>query len=120
MYVEKKKLAKEQSVIQRSSLLSSVVDNATKITGMNFSDVSWFRNSSEPAKYNAHSYATGGNEIHTSSGRDNDLFHEVGHLKAQKENRVSSTGTISGRAVNDNPALEAEADNIGNKIKQSI
>jgi hypothetical protein len=43
------------------------------------------------------------------------LGHELTHVVQQREGRVQPTKQGKGKAVNDNPSLESEADNMGKK-----
>lgn len=64
-----------------------------------------------------------GNEIHMASGRhDPDsrsgrelLGHELAHVVQQSQGRVAATGQAKGTAINQDPALEAEADVAGER-----
>ncbi|MBN2527997.1 MAG: DUF4157 domain-containing protein [Deltaproteobacteria bacterium] len=93
-------------------------------TAMNadFSNVQLHPNSSKAPEVGALAY-TQGNDIHfapgqfspdTSSGRQL-LGHELAHVVQQREGRVQPTTEVAGMPVNDNPALESEADKMGAK-----
>lgn len=62
----------------------------------------------------AHAYAQG-SDIHLASGQEKHLPHELGHVVQQAQGRVAPTTSVAGMAVNDNPALEHEADVMGAK-----
>ncbi len=87
-----------------------------------FSDVTIHPDSSKAPEVGALAY-TQGHDIHfapgqfspnTSSGQKL-LGHELAHVVQQREGRVKPTTEIGGLPVNDNPALENEADKQGNK-----
>jgi len=44
------------------------------------------------------------------------LAHELAHVVQQRDGRVSATGTISGYGLNDDPALEVEADRAAERV----
>lgn len=66
---------------------------------------------------------TQGNHIHFAPGRFNPetssgqalLGHELAHVVQQRQGRVRPTGQVNGLPLNDNPALEQEADRLGLK-----
>ena len=87
-----------------------------------FSHVRVHANSSKAPDVGALAY-TQGSDIHfapgqytpdTSSGRQL-LGHELAHVVQQSEGRVSPTTEVNGIPVNDNPALEEEADRLGSR-----
>ncbi len=70
---------------------------------------------------------TQGNQIHfapgqfkpqTSSGQAL-LGHELAHVVQQRRGRVKPTSQINGLPLNDNPALEREADRLGLKAART-
>ena len=65
-----------------------------------------------PAAVQAHAY-TQGTEIHIAPGQERHLPHEAWHVAQQMAGRVQPTTEISGMPVNDNAALEHEADVMG-------
>ena len=52
-------------------------------------------------------------DIHLGPGQERHLPHEAWHVVQQKQGRVAATAQLKGAAVNDSPALEAEADAMG-------
>lgn len=64
----------------------------------------------------ARSLAAGGQAL---IGDKRDRGHEIWHLAQQAQRRVQPTTTVNGQAVNDNPALEKEADVMGAKVMQN-
>jgi hypothetical protein len=88
-----------------------------------FSGVNIFPNSLKAPALGAIAY-TQGNDIHfapgaykpgTSAGKQL-LGHELAHVVQQREGRVQPTTRVNGLPVNDNPALEKEADAMAKKL----
>ena len=77
-------------------------------------DVRVHYNSSKPATVQALAY-TQGTDIHVAPGQEKHLPHEAWHVAQQMAGRVSPTTNINGMPVNDNAALEQEADVMGAK-----
>lgn len=73
--------------------------------------------SPEPAALGAHAFAQG-DHIHLAPGQAQHLPHEAWHVAQQRQGRVQATTQMAGVAVNDNPALEAEADAMGARALQ--
>jgi hypothetical protein len=86
------------------------------LSGQSMAGVKVHRNSDAPAQVGAHAFAQG-REIHLAPGQDKHLPHEAWHVVQQAQGRVRPTTQVNGAAVNDNPALEAEADQMGAKAK---
>jgi len=84
------------------------------LSGIDLSDVRVQTVSSQPAQLQAYAFARG-NEIHLAPGQERHLPHEAWHLVQQRQGRVAATGRVGGVAVNDDPALEAEADAMGSR-----
>lgn len=88
--------------------------------GADFSDVRVHPSSSRAAELGALAY-TQGSEIHVAPGhwapetrRGQDLLgHELAHVVQQRSGRVSVTTQHGGVGINDEPALESEADALG-------
>lgn len=88
------------------------------ISGLSMDDVRVHPNSSEPARLHAHAY-TQGTDIYVATGKEQYLPHEAWHVVQQKTGRVKSTRLYAkGASLNDNPALETEADQMAAKISQ--
>ncbi|AMO94725.1 hypothetical protein CFter6_2034 [Collimonas fungivorans] len=76
-------------------------------------------NSPLPALMQAHAYAAG-SEIHLAPGQQKHLPHEAWHVVQQKQGRVKPTLQMKqGAPVNDDAALEHEADTMGAKAVQA-
>ena len=83
-------------------------------SGFSMDDVRVHYNSSKPATVQALAY-TQGTDIHVAPGQEKHLPHEAWHVAQQMAGRVSPTTNINGMPVNDNAALEHEADVMGEK-----
>lgn len=87
------------------------------LSGFSMDDVRVHYNSSKPAAVQALAY-TQGTDIHVAPGQEKCLPHEAWHVAQQMAGRVSPTTNINGMPVNDNAALEHEADVMGEKAVQ--
>lgn len=81
------------------------------LSGFSFDDVRVHYNSDKPAQLQALAY-TQGNQVYVAPGQEKHLGHELGHVVQQKQGRVYPTITQNGLPVNDDAALEAEADSL--------
>jgi Domain of unknown function (DUF4157) len=84
------------------------------LSGIAMHDVRVHYNSSKPAQLRAHAYAQG-TDIHLAPGQEKHLAHEAWHVVQQKQDRVKPTLQLKGVAINDDSALEREADVMGAK-----
>ncbi|MBO4712630.1 MAG: DUF4157 domain-containing protein [Fibrobacter sp.] len=89
------------------------------LSGFSMDDVRVHYNSSKPATVQALAY-TQGTDIHVAPGQEKHLPHEAWHVAQQMAGRVSPTTNINGMPVNDNAALEHEADVMGEKAIQKV
>lgn len=90
------------------------------LSGMAMDDVRVHYGSTEPARLQALAFAKGG-EIHLAPGQERHLPHEAWHLVQQAQGRVQPTLRMqTGAAVNDDPALEAEADAMGARAATGV
>ena len=87
------------------------------LSGFSMDDVRVHYNSSKPATVQALAY-TQGTDIHVAPGQEKCLPHEAWHVAQQMAGRVFPTTNINGMPVNDNAALEHEADVMGEKAVQ--
>lgn len=108
----------EESTVQRVENNTGLPDNLKSgmenLSGMSLDNVKVHYNSSKPAAVQAHAYAQG-TDIHLAQGQEKHLPHELGHVVQQAQGRVQPTTSVNGVPVNDNPALESEADALGAK-----
>jgi Domain of unknown function (DUF4157) len=84
------------------------------LSGLSMDDVKVHYNSSKPNEMRALAYAQGA-DIHIAPGQEQHLPHEAWHVVQQKQGRVMP---IKGMAINDDPALEKEADEMGRRLVQ--
>lgn len=84
------------------------------LSGLSLADVRVHYASSRPAQADALAY-TEGTEIHMGPGQEQHLAHEAWHVVQQKQGRVKPTLRGKGVKINDNPALEQEADSMGTR-----
>jgi len=101
----------------RTGMPDGLKSGIESLSGMNMSDVRVHRNSSQPAQLNALAYAQG-NDIHLGPGQEQHLPHEAWHVVQQRQGRVQATTQMAGLGVNDDEALEKEADSMGDKAMQ--
>lgn len=87
------------------------------LSGCSMDDVNVHYNSSKPAQLQALAY-TQGKEIFVAPGQEKHLGHEAWHVVQQMQGRVSPTVRMKGVNINDDPALEHEADIMGGKTVQ--
>ena len=117
MDIEKPKKHKSQPTIQRKgSLPGQVIDGISKLTNgkHDLSNVDVKKDATMTAQLNAHAF-TQGNSIHIAPGQEKHIAHEAWHVVQQREGRVKPTTQVAGQPVNDNPALEKEADEMGSR-----
>lgn len=82
------------------------------LSGIAMDDVTVHYNSPKPSQVAAHAY-TQGTQIHIARGQEQHLPHEAWHVVQQKQRRVRPTMKVNGKGVNDDTALEREADRMG-------
>jgi len=69
-------------------------------------------NSLKPQQFSAKAY-TRGTDIYLAPGEEDSLSHELGHVRQQALGGIQPTRMAAGQPVNDDPLLEAQADNAG-------
>lgn len=84
------------------------------LSGFSMDDVRVHYNSDKPTTVQALAY-TQGTDIHVAPGQEKHLPHEAWHVVQQMAGCVEPTTEIGGMPVNDNAALEHEADVMGEK-----
>jgi hypothetical protein len=90
------------------------------LSGMSMDHVKVHYNSAQPAQLGAHAYAQG-SAIHVAPGQEQHLPHEAWHVVQQAQGRVRPTMQMAGGvALNDDNALETEADLMGEKALQRM
>lgn len=83
--------------------------------GVSLAGVRVHHDSPEPARHGALAFTRGG-DIHLGVGQGRHLEHEAWHAVQQAQGRVPATGASHGQALNDDPALEREADVGGRDV----
>lgn len=88
-----------------------------QLSGLDLSGVQVRRQSAEPARLGALAF-TRGDHIHLSPGQEHHLPHEAWHVVQQRQGRVQARGQVAGLPLNDDPALEREAEQMGAQALQ--
>jgi hypothetical protein len=104
----------------RSGLPGQLKAGVERLSGLSMDGVRVHYNSSKPASLNALAF-TQGTQIHLGPGQERHLPHEAWHVVQQMQGRVAPT-TRAGTAkvpVNDDAALEREADAMGSKAART-
>jgi len=121
-HVKKEEEIPKQNKSNKTGLPDGIKQKMETAFNSDFSDVKVHSNSSKAPEVGALAY-TQGNNIHFAPGQFNPdtsagqklIGHELTHVQQQREGRVKPTTEIAGMPVNDNPALEKEADILGEK-----
>ena len=99
----------------RTGLPDQLKSGIESLSGISLDNVKVHYNSGQPAQLNALAYAQG-NDIHVAPGQEQHLPHEAWHIVQQAQGRVQPTRQLkAGVPVNDDAALEREADVMGAK-----
>lgn len=98
----------------RTGLPDNLKAGIENLSGYSMDDVRVHYGSSKPAAVQAYAY-TQGTDIYVAPGQERHLPHEAWHVAQQMAGRVAPTTEINGMPVNDNAALEHEADVMGQK-----
>lgn len=102
-----------QPIPNRTGLPGQLKSGIESLSGLSMDDVRVHYGSDKPAQLNALAYAQG-TDIHVAPGQEQHLPHEAWHVVQQKQGRVRATRQAkSGVAINDDAALEREADAMG-------
>jgi hypothetical protein len=107
----------------RTGMPDELKANMESKLNTDFSQVRIHPNSSKASEVGALAY-TQGTDVHFAPGQFKPessngqqlLGHELTHVVQQGQGRVQPTGEVAGLPVNDSPALENEADELGKKI----
>ncbi|MBE9006505.1 DUF4157 domain-containing protein [Fortiea sp. LEGE XX443] len=84
------------------------------LSGYSLDDVRVHYNSPKPAQLQALAYAQG-TDIHVAPGQEEHLPHEAWHVVQQMQGRVKPTMQMMELQINNNEALETEADVMGTR-----
>jgi hypothetical protein len=95
-----------------TSLPSGLKHGIERLSGVSMDSVNVRYNSDRPATFDALATTTG-STIELGPGQESSLPHEAWHAAQQRQGRVEATTQMNGVAVNDQPALEQEADIMG-------
>lgn len=131
MVIQQKQVSQSlPSKPNHTGLPDQLKEGMENISGYSLDDVKVHYNSSKPVQLNAQAYAQG-TDIHLASGQAHHLPHETWHVIQQKQGRVKPTTQVQaktsqdkqvitnpGIAINNDPKLEKEADDMGNKVMQ--
>ncbi len=101
----------------RTGMPDTLKSGLEQLSGAELSGVRVHYNSPDPAKLQAAAY-TRGHDIHVGPGQERHLPHEGWHVVQQMQGRVKPTMHTGGVAINDDPALEREADVMGRQAAQ--
>jgi len=100
-------------VVNNTAMPDGLKSGLEQLGNVALDDVRVHYNSPRPATMQAHA-TTQGTRIDIAPGQDRTLPHEGWHVVQQKQGRVPVTGFLEdGTPLNDNDALEAEADRMG-------
>lgn len=97
-----------------SALPEPLAAGIEALAGVSMRDVRVHYGSPAPARLDALAFARGAN-IHVGPGAERHLAHEAWHVAQQKQGRVPVTANARGTAINHDPALEREADRMGDR-----
>lgn len=94
----------------------AMIAGARSEAGVDLSNVTVHHHSSEPAVLGAHAF-TRGNEIHIGPGQQGHLAHEAWHVVQQRRGQVAATAVSAHGLLNQNAALERDADKGGIRLQ---
>ncbi|WP_176488054.1 DUF4157 domain-containing protein [Candidatus Regiella insecticola] len=110
--------SRENQSVNKTGLPTPLKTGMESLSGIDLSDVRVHYHSEKPAQLQALAY-TQGEHIYLRAGQERHLPHEAWHVVQQKQGRVKPTLQMkNGISVNDNPALEKEATQWGEKAYQ--
>lgn len=104
--------ARARSFGPRGRASRGLRSGAEALSGVRLDHVRVRRNSSRPAEIGAVAFARG-DTIHLAPGQERHLPHEAWRVAQQAQGRVRPTTQAMGVPLNDDPALEREADTMG-------
>jgi hypothetical protein len=102
------------AAVNRGGLPDKLKTGMESLSGLSMDDVRVHYHSDRPARLGALAYTQGTN-IYVGPGQEQHLAHEAWHVVQQKEGRVRAAAQVKGVPVNDDPALEREADHMGDR-----
>ncbi len=95
-----------------SPLPEDLSQGVEQLSGTSLKGVRTHFNSPEPLHIGAHAF-TRGDHIYVAPSQERHLAHEAWHIVQQRQGRVNPTAVIDGQAVNDDAALERDAEAMG-------
>lgn len=101
----------------KSDLPEALKSGIESLSGVSMDNVRIHYGSTKPAQVQAFAY-TQGRDIHLGPGQEQHLPHEAWHVVQQSKGTVPPTLQANGVSINDNPALEHEADVMGAKARK--
>lgn len=117
--VQRKTTSQQQPVYQQQAVKRQPVMQLQGELGQHLAGTQIHWDSSEPAKVGAHAFAQG-KEVHVATGQEQHIYHELGHVVQQSRGHVPATTQYAGLAINDDPALETGATDIGREIAKEL
>ncbi|MBU7581350.1 MAG: DUF4157 domain-containing protein [Nostoc sp. TH1S01] len=96
----------------QTGLPNNLKAGVENLSGYSLDNVRVHYNSPKPAQLQALAY-TQGTDIHVAPGQEQHLPHEAWHVVQQMQGRVKPTMQMKGLQINENEALEREADEMG-------
>ena len=109
----------EEKKDNRTGLPDGLKVNIENLSGVSLDDVKVHLNSPRPAQYHAHAFTQGTN-IHVAPGQERHLPHEAWHVVQQQQGRVKETLQRKEAHINNDPGLEAEAEQMGLKADKGV
>lgn len=104
-----KKGVTEQARVNRTGIPLQLKRSVEERSGVPLDNVRVHYASSRPAALGALAY-TQGNQVYIGPGQQRHLEHELVHVVQQKRGQVRPSAMYGGAPLNDDPALEREAD----------
>lgn len=101
----------------RTGIPDALKAGVEALSGISLDGVNVHYNSPKPARLHALAF-TQGSEIHVGPGQEQHLPHEAWHVVQQAQGRVRPTTLAQGVALNEDVALEQEADVQGRRAAQ--
>ncbi len=100
----------------RTGMPDYIKNGMESLSGYSMDNVRVHYNSDRPSRFQALAY-TQGTDIHIAPGQEKHLPHEAWHVVQQMQGRVRPTSGMNGQNINDDTALEHEADVMGRKLE---
>ena len=108
-----------EAAANRTGMPNRLRTGLETLSGVDLSGVRVHRDSPKPAEINAWAY-TQGQDIYVGPGQERHLPHEGWHAVQQAQGRVRPTIQAKGVSINDDAALEQEADVMGARALQMM